>query len=212
MFPADVTPINALVAFAKREGTVYYFHALMPVYSHAASDRAAFRRFTSQLVIHGNCTQAEMVRALGIGAVSMKRSVQRYRQGRAAEFFKPRQARPPRVLTAAVRQKAQELLQQGQGRPAGAQQRGIKSDPVRKAVKAGRIGEPLKKSDAVADKSQRRGLDSQAAMGTGCVRVEERVLAAFGGWVQAPTRFELGRDVSGGGVLWAVPALLANGL
>jgi hypothetical protein len=46
----------------------------------------------------------------------------------------------------------------------------------------------------------------------GCVRVEERVLAAFGGLVQAPTRFEAGRDVRGGGVLWALPALLANGL
>lgn len=49
-------------------------------------------------------------------------------------------------------------------------------------------------------------------MGMGCVRVEERVLAAFGGLVEAPTRFEAGRDVSGGGVLWALPALLANGL
>jgi hypothetical protein len=55
-------------------------------------------------------------------------------------------------------------------------------------------------------------LDSQAAMGMGCVRVEERVLAAFGGLVEAPTRFEPGRDVSCGGVLWALPALLANGL
>ena len=49
-------------------------------------------------------------------------------------------------------------------------------------------------------------------MGMGCVRVEERVLAAFGGLVQAPTRFEAGRDVSCGGVLWALPGLLANGL
>ena len=49
-------------------------------------------------------------------------------------------------------------------------------------------------------------------MGMGCVRVEERVLAAFGGLVEAPTRFEPGRDVSCGGVLWALPALLANGL
>jgi hypothetical protein len=49
-------------------------------------------------------------------------------------------------------------------------------------------------------------------MGMGCVRVEERVLAAFGGLIEAPTRFEPGRDVSCGGVLWALPALLANGL
>jgi hypothetical protein len=47
-------------------------------------------------------------------------------------------------------------------------------------------------------------LDSQAGMGMGCVRVAERVLAAFGGLVEAPTRFEAGRDVSCGGVLWAL--------
>ena len=49
-------------------------------------------------------------------------------------------------------------------------------------------------------------------MGMGAVRVEERVLAAFGGLVGAPTRFEPGRDVKYAGVLWALPALLANGL
>jgi len=49
-------------------------------------------------------------------------------------------------------------------------------------------------------------------MGMGAVRVEERVLAAFGGLIEAPTRFEPGRDVKFGGVLWALPALLANGL
>ena len=45
----------------------------------------------------------------------------------------------------------------------------------------------------------------------GAVRVEERVLAAFGHLIEAPTRFEPGRDVKQAGVLWALPALLANG-
>jgi transposase len=145
MFPADVTEINELVSFAKREGTVYYFNGPMPVFSHAESDRASFRMFSSQLVVNGNCTQAQMVRAFGISAISMKRYVKRYRQGGAAEFFKTRRARQPRVLTAAVRQEAQELLQQGQGRNAVAQQLGLKSDTLRKAIKAGRISEPIKK-------------------------------------------------------------------
>ena len=35
--------------------------------------------------------------------------------------------------------------------------------------------------------------------------------AALGGLREAPTRFEPGREVSCGGVLWALPALLANG-
>ena len=136
LFPADVTAINELVSFAQREGTVYYFNGVMPVYSHAESDRASFRMFTSQLVVNGNCTQAELVRALGISAISLKRYVKRYRQGGA---------RQPRVLTPAVRQKAQELLQQGQERNWVARQLGLKSDTLRKAIQAGRIVEPIKK-------------------------------------------------------------------
>jgi len=97
-------------------------------------------------------------------------------------------------------------------RKAVAQELGLKTDTLRKAVKAGRIVEPIKKREPEADKSQRSVVDSQAGMGMGCVRVEERVLAAFGGLIEAPTRFEAGRDVSCGGVLWALPALLANGL
>ena len=145
LFPADVTQINELVSFAKRDGTVHYFNGVMPVYSHAESDRGSFRMFTSQLVINGNCTQAEIVRSFGISAISMKRYVKRYREGGAAAFFKFRRARQPRVLTAAVRQQAQELLQQGQARNQVAQQLGLKSDTLRKAIKAGRIVEPIKK-------------------------------------------------------------------
>jgi DNA invertase Pin-like site-specific DNA recombinase len=71
--------------------------------------------------------------------------VKQYRQSGAAGFFKGRAARQPRVLTPAVLQKAQELIQQGHGRRAVAQELGLKSDTLRKAIKAGRIVAPLKK-------------------------------------------------------------------
>ena len=145
MFPADVTEINELVSFAKKDGTVYYFNGLMPVFSHPETDRASFRMFTSQLVVNDNCTQAQIVRAFGISAISMKRYVKRYRQSGAAGFFKGRAARQPRVLTPAVLQKAQEMIQQGQGRHQVAQELGIKSDTLRKAIQAGRIVAPIKK-------------------------------------------------------------------
>ena len=145
MFPSDVTEINSLMSFAKREGTVYYFHGPLPVFSHAEQDRASFRMYSSQLVVNGNCTQAEIVRAFGISAISMKRYVKKYRQAGTAGFFKGRRARQPRVLTPAVRQKAQALLQAGGGRHEVARELGIKSDTLRKAIQAGRIVAPLKK-------------------------------------------------------------------
>ena len=49
-------------------------------------------------------------------------------------------------------------------------------------------------------------------MGHGATRTLERVAAAVGELVAAPPRFEPVRDVPQGGVLLALPALLANGL
>lgn len=49
-------------------------------------------------------------------------------------------------------------------------------------------------------------------MGMGCTRVVERVCAAVGQMEEAPSKFEAALDVPGGGVLWALPALLSNGL
>jgi hypothetical protein len=46
----------------------------------------------------------------------------------------------------------------------------------------------------------------------GCTRVVERVCAAVGLLQEAPSRFERAESVAQGGVLWALPALLANGL
>ena len=49
-------------------------------------------------------------------------------------------------------------------------------------------------------------------LGMGCTRVEERVAAAFGKLKEARVEFPFALDVRFGGVLFALPALLINGL
>jgi hypothetical protein len=49
-------------------------------------------------------------------------------------------------------------------------------------------------------------------LGCATTRTEERLLAAVGLLRQAPVEFEAAADVPLGGVLWALPALLAEGL
>ena len=49
-------------------------------------------------------------------------------------------------------------------------------------------------------------------MGMGAVRVVERVAAAMGELPEAPTHFLPSLDVPNGGLLWSLPALLANGI
>jgi hypothetical protein len=50
LFPAEAIPVNELISFCKRDGTVYYFHGALPVFSHAESDLRAFRMFTGATV------------------------------------------------------------------------------------------------------------------------------------------------------------------
>jgi hypothetical protein len=64
----------------------------------------------------------------------------------------------------------------------------------------------------LSTKSERSQSDSQAAMGHGATRSLERVAAAMGILGSAPIRFAATCDVRGGGVLLALPALLAVGL
>lgn len=49
-------------------------------------------------------------------------------------------------------------------------------------------------------------------MGMACTREWERVSVAMGELAEAPSRFEISWDVPTGGVLWALPSLLKNGL
>ena len=61
-------------------------------------------------------------------------------------------------------------------------------------------------------KSQRSVEDEQALLGVATTRSEERLLASLGQLQVAPIRFEAAADVPKGGVLCALPALLALGL
>ena len=64
----------------------------------------------------------------------------------------------------------------------------------------------------MSTKSQRSQSDSAAPMGYGATRSLERVAAAMGELEAAPVVFEAAQDVPEGGVLLALPALLAVGL
>lgn len=118
------------------------------------------------------------------------------------------------MLTKEVLAKAQELLNLGEDKREVAEALNVKYDTLRKAVSSGRLSAPHKQSNPLAsDKSTRTVQDANAEMGTACTRPVERMAAAFGLLKGgAPTRFESCRDVSFGGVLCALPALISNGL
>lgn len=86
-FPEDIELINNYVGVQKKSGIVYYFHGCMPIFQHPENDYSSFRLFTSQLVVNGNATQMEIVRAFNVSVISVKRWVKKYRKKGSEGFF-----------------------------------------------------------------------------------------------------------------------------
>ncbi len=145
-FPEGVTHITALLAFRKEDGRVTYFNGSMPVFVHDEDDLASFRMITAQFYVNGNAKQADIVRAFGVSKISLKRAVKRYREEGPKGFYGPRTRRGPAVLTPPVMGEAQQLLDEGLETPEVADQLGIKRDTFSKAVRAGRLHKPVKKT------------------------------------------------------------------
>jgi len=146
IFPTDMTLINNQLGFQKRDGTVYYFNGNMPLYMHHEDDVSSFRLITAQMAVLGVASQAEIVRAFGISAISMKRYVKLYRERGPSGFFEKRRGRGPSVLTEEVLKKVQSLLYKGLEVSTIARQLSLKSDTLNKAIRDGRLHKEKKLS------------------------------------------------------------------
>lgn len=145
IFPKEATLINELLSFSKRDGTVWYFHGGMPVFSHSETDYRSFRMFTSQLVDLGRCKQVEIVRAFGVSPISVKRHVKKFRAHGPEAFFLKRKTRSSTVFTPDVLNRAQELFDQGASREEVSDTLKLKPDSLYRVIKAGRLVEHKKK-------------------------------------------------------------------
>ena len=214
IIPEGATEINQLVSVYRDEDRWTYFVGTYPIYRHDRSDTRMFRVVTSQLIESGACRQIQILRTFGVSKSSVIRSVNKLRKGGVEAFFKKRVGRRGgNVLTREVIAKAQVLFDEGYSRADICGDLDIKYDTLRKAITAGRLSEPASEA-VVISKSSRTVVDKAASegMGVACTRIDERVLASLGKSMGAMVRFETCLDVPKGGVLCAIPGLLANGL
>jgi len=139
IFPDGATPITPEIAFEQREGKVCYFNGHLPVFIHDCEDLAAFRLFSSQLVINGNATQSQISRAFGVPLVTVKRYVKLYRESGPRAFFAPSPRRRGSKLTPEVLAQAQALLDQEVEVPEIARRLGVLANTLHKAIRAERL-------------------------------------------------------------------------
>lgn len=145
IFPQGVTHITPEVAFQCEEGKVCYFNGHLPVFIHDKEDLATFRMFSSQLVVTGNATQAQIARAFGVPLVTVKRYVKLYRQGGPCAFYVAPKQRSASKLSPQVCQQVQALLDQGLEVPEVGRRMGILANTLHKAIRAGRLRGAKKK-------------------------------------------------------------------
>lgn len=216
IFPKGVSLITNEIAFQCKDGIVTYFYGHLPVFQHGKDDLKSFRLFTSELVINGSVRQVDIVRAFGISRVTVKRYVKLIRQEGVKGFFISPRCRSASVLKGEVSSRAQALLDAGKSVPEVGRELGVLPNTLHKAIRCGRLHgakvKPALREVVVSTKSDRSDADSAANMGYATTRPLERVAAALGALEAAPIQFEPAVDVPNGGVLLALPALLANGL
>lgn len=139
IFPKNLTFINEHIGFQEKDGQVYYFHGIMPVFSHAKEDLASFRFIISQLVNGGNVKQIEISKAFGIPYVTVKRNVAKLRKDGPNGFFKKVKGRTAHILTPEITDKAQRLLDKGHNASEVGRKLKIKGSTIRKAIQAGKL-------------------------------------------------------------------------
>jgi transposase-like protein len=139
IFPEGTTLITAEIAFECRDGKVTYVHGHLPVFQHGQQDVAAFRYFTSQLVVNGTVGQVDIARAFQVPKVTVKRYVKRFREGSGKDFFTPPRRRSASVLKGEVQEKVQALLDEGKSVPEVAQAVAVLPNTLHKAIRAQRL-------------------------------------------------------------------------
>jgi transposase-like protein len=146
IFSEGMTLINQNLGFMNKDSTVTSIYGRLPIFSHDVDDMRTFRMFTSQLYVNGSASQSEICRAFGVSKVSVKRSVKLYREKGMASFFAEPNRRGSAVLTPAVLDKVQGLLDAGRSIPEIAKELALKADTLRKAVQAKKLHKPQKKT------------------------------------------------------------------
>jgi len=172
-----------------------------------------FSAFVAQMIDAGGFRSSEIIKTFGVTKSRIDRAVRLYREEGLGGFFKKRPSnKKGSVLTPKVLEKAQGLIYEGYDNNELAEALNIKKNTLCKAISDGRL--QMRKEKEGLNKSERSQQDAKVAkaMGTACTWILERTEASVGMGDGAPTLFQQNLDISNGGVLCALPALITNGL
>ena len=217
LLPEGASQISNILSVIQENDKWIYFHGCFPVFSHAASDKAAFRMISSSFIITGACRNIDIENVFHVSKRSIIRNCHKYNEFGVEGFIggdKGKGKRKGKILTDKKIKRAEELLSSGFSRSETAQKIEVKYSTLSKAVQDGRIEYSNREESNCTDKSARSVQDTQVGeiLGVGCTNLIDRTLCAFGLSGVVESHFERCNDIKNGGILTALPFLAANGL
>ena len=208
-------------------GTVVWYRDLAVIARYDAGDLGARNRMIYLLVECNGVSQRRVADALGLSPSSVKQIMAAMRRNGGRPAARRRRGHAT-VLTDEVAVSLNAALAGGRSLAELAEERGICLSTLRKGVSRGVLRHPLPRpeaslsayggspvpGEAPSQPGERAARDLGAADGLGmaCERVMERTIGLMLSGTHAESRFEACRGIRCGGVLAAVPGLVAQGL
>jgi len=140
LFPESMEMITSTLGVREQEGTVYYLHSGVPIFSHESGDMNMFRYITSNLILQGLCSNQDIVDAFHVSTDSVRRWKKKLSEEGEPSFFKAetRHGRSHKLLPH-VLDRIQGKLNEGKSAYSIAKQENISEGSIRYAVKNGRL-------------------------------------------------------------------------
>ena len=179
--PGDSIPVNPSLSILRVDGSLIYFHGLLPVHSHPADSPRDRDRVISLLVSLGTATAAQLARALGLSARTVSRAVQARAAHAEAAFSQPPKTRSRSALQGDGQlQQAADLLRDGHSYRQVASALDVSHQTVFRFHKQGLLPPPSDSGPAPAadpplPKAERNRLDAAAPLGRAALDAPARV-------------------------------------
>ena len=144
IFPHGTKLISDQLGVFEQDGQIHYLVNGLTVYSHAKDDLQSFRYITSNMLVHHLCTQSEVIKCFGVSEDSVRRSLNKYRNGKEQSFFSE-EARHghSHKLHKDVLEKIQKNLDQEQSVNSIAKSHHVSEGAIRYAIKKGYLKKSL---------------------------------------------------------------------
>lgn len=140
IFPADTQMVTLTLGVREYDGTVYYLHSGVPIFSHVSGDLTKFRYITSNLILQGLCNNQDIADTFHVSTDSVGRWNKKLSEQGDVAFFKEesRHGRSHKLLPE-VLGRIQGKLDKGQSSYSIAKEEGISEGSIRYAIGLGRL-------------------------------------------------------------------------